>query len=156
MLKQFTQNQYRACKKFANNQADIENLGDFIREKREEAGLSIKQLASALDVPSGYLSDMEEGYAMTLGAAKIRLLPKHMNLPKEETAAFFDLAAKASGTMPLDIMDYMTKNESTRAFVRMAMYDGGAKAELCKRFMVNLVKMSDEAAESVLNNVDKK
>lgn len=75
-------------------------FGKLIRELRTEAGITLSQVADALDVSIVYVSDVERGKRPPFVPAKIRALA---NLLRESTTALLERAARERSSFEFDV-----------------------------------------------------
>ena len=96
-------------------------FGAFIRDRRIALGLSAREIATASGIQPSNLSRMEHG---TLAPAKddsrLRDLAIALALidSDEDFIQFSDLAAKATGSMPLDIKEIISQDEAVPLLLR--------------------------------------
>lgn len=98
-----------------------ENLtfGSFIKEKRISRGWSLRLLAEKLDVSLTYISDVESGKRYAFPKEKLLLLAEIFEIDTiKEKNLYLDLAAKTRDTIPLDVEEYILKNDVLITFVR--------------------------------------
>lgn len=62
-------------------------LGDLIRGRREEAGLSLQQLGDAVGLSKGYLSEIEHGSTVNIGLMAAVRLSIALGVPVNSLAA---------------------------------------------------------------------
>lgn len=74
------------------------SVGEIIKNRRQELGLSYRQLGRLLGVSPSTISKWEKGKVSTLREQNIEGLSRHLHLPKEA----FD---PSSGTLPQEDMD---------------------------------------------------
>ena len=74
------------------------SVGEIIKNRRQELGLSYRQLGRLLGVSPSTISKWEKGKVSTLREQNIEGLSRHLHLPKEA----FD---QNSGTLPQEDMD---------------------------------------------------
>ncbi len=100
-----------------NNES--KNFGLFVRQRREELGLSVRGMAAELDMTPTYLSDIEKGNrsAPTKYLDKIRIVLK---IPQEQTNPFCDLAFSSRGHQHEDINPYLGEHPVARVALRRA------------------------------------
>lgn len=127
----------------------MKKLGDFVQEKRKERNLTIRKLASLMEVNPAYIKDTEEGFTKLLTKQDLDKMAEVMNFTTKERHEMYDLAA--NGGLPEDITEYLLNNEDVKKFIRITMDGYPAKKELCRRFIKNLSKMSKKQAEKVLS-----
>jgi transcriptional regulator with XRE-family HTH domain len=98
-----------------------ENLtfGSFVKEKRLSRGWSLRLLAEKLDVSLTYISDVESGKRYAFPREKLLLLAEIFEIDTiKEKNLYLDLAAKTRDTIPLDVEEYILKNDVLITFVR--------------------------------------
>lgn len=130
------------------NKITEETFGRFVRDKREQMGLSVRALAQKLDISAVYLSDIEnfnrsaprkEGIMAKLAGALCL---------SEEEQQFLNKAALASRTEDID--NYLKDNPRVCMALRMAqeLPDETVNAEW-ERFIDRLIEInSEQDAES--------
>jgi transcriptional regulator with XRE-family HTH domain len=96
-------------------------FGDFVREKRLNAGINLRALAKELDIVPAYMSDIEKNHRYPPDKEKIYKIAKVLKLTEEEKNQMFDLAGEARvGTIAPDISDYVTSQNAARVALRKA------------------------------------
>lgn len=81
-------------------------FGEFVKEKRMKIeGLTVRKLATMLNISFTYLSDVENGRAKAFKPEILKKLPEILKLNKEEEEEFYDLAGKSQNMMPQDITE---------------------------------------------------
>jgi transcriptional regulator with XRE-family HTH domain len=94
-------------------------FGSFIKEKRIARGWSLRFLAEKLAVSLTYLSDVETGKRYAFPKEKLLLLAEIFEIDTlEEKHLYLDLAAKTRDTVPLDVEEYILKNDILITFIR--------------------------------------
>ena len=90
------------------------HFGEFIRSKRQsdDRELTLKDVATALDMSLSMLSDIEQGRRKPFDSDKIEAFCKFMNLDETERGLMYDLAARETRKIPEDIVDVMMYSES--------------------------------------------
>lgn len=98
---------------------DGRTFGQFLRQRREELGLTVRGFAKDIEMMPSYLSDVEKGnrHAPSKCLEKIRVL---LGVPEEEKQLFEDLAAATRGNGCPDINPYLDKKEIARVALRKA------------------------------------
>lgn len=102
-----------------NTNLDDRSFGRFVRQRREELGLTVRGMAAELDMTPAYLSDIEKGnrYAPTKHMDKLRKLLKVLD---DDEQAFLDLASANRGNQYEDINPYLGKQPLARVALRKA------------------------------------
>lgn len=98
---------------------DAHTFGRFVRQRREELGLTVRGFATQLEMTPAYLSDIEKGnrYAPKKYLDKLR---EALAVPEECTIEFEDLAAATRGNQYEDINPYLGKQPLARVALRKA------------------------------------
>ena len=98
---------------------DERTFGIFLRQRREELGLTLRELASKIQVTAAYLSDIEKGnrrapinYIGELGIA--------LGIMGDERLLFEDLANVTHKMACPDMEPYLRNKEIARVALRMA------------------------------------
>ena len=121
-----------------------ENFGDFVRSRRCEYGLSIRQFAQNLGISAVYLSDIENGKR----PAPLNLLPlfiSELKISQDELKPFMDLVNVSRQDYP-KINNYITKHPYAREFMNMA-----ASNNIPDDYFKNLIKLYNEDKENKNN-----
>lgn len=102
---------------------DQENVrfGDFIRTKRLELEITLRDMCERLGVSPAYLSDIETNRRYPMDNEKIELLIKELKLSDEDQETVYDLAGKErKGGVSLDLPEYIMDSK-VAPYVRMAL-----------------------------------
>lgn len=115
---------------------DISNrdkFGTWLRETRKEHGLSVRDLATSLNVSPAYISDIEKGnrHAPLNHLGKIAEL---FNIPEQELLYLTDLAG-CSHDNHIDINKYLGANPTARKAMRAAKNADLSDEEFLKIFL---------------------
>ncbi len=96
-----------------------DTFGEFIRDRRDELGLSVRKMAENLGMTPVYLSDIERGnrHAPTKFLEK---LAEELKISKFEEQDFYDLAAATRGFLYEDINPYLGQQPLARIALRKA------------------------------------
>lgn len=102
-------------------------FGIFLKEKRQQNGLSLRALGKQVELSHIYLYNIESGKKAPPSDDVIKRLANALNLDKKSRLLFFDIAANcksdADGSnyyIPVDISQYLNKNEDARNVIREA------------------------------------
>jgi transcriptional regulator with XRE-family HTH domain len=95
------------------------SFGEYVKERREALGKSIRGLASELDMTPAYLSDIEKGnrYAPEKYLEKIA---KVLCITGDDSYYFYDLAGKSRNNIYPDLVTYIGNTEIARVALRKA------------------------------------
>ena len=119
----------------------MKKFGEFIEERRKNAGITLRGLAAILDIAPSYMSDIEKGRRYPPDKEKLDEIAKHLMLSEDDKNLMFDLAAKEKeNTISLDLPEYIMEKDLARVALRRAR-DG---------------KLSDEGWQEVIDLIDKK
>ena len=102
-----------------NTAEDKLSFGRFVRQRREELGLTVRGFAQDLGITAAYLSDIEKGnrYAPKAFLEKLRT---GLKVPSEDMRDFEDLASATRGFQYEDINPYLGKQPLARVALRKA------------------------------------
>ena len=100
---------------------DKYTFGKCIRQQREDVGLSLRSVASNIGISAAYLSEIELGkrYAPTNNSNIIYKLLRVLEIPEEQVCYVMDMAY-TSRDYYKGIVDYVSKDEKLRKFIRIA------------------------------------
>lgn len=106
---------------------DNNAFGVFLKEKRQQNGLSLRALGKQVGLSHVYLYNIESGKKAPPNDAVIKQLANALKLDEKSRLLFFDIAAKcksdADGSnyyIPVDISQYLNKNEAAKNVIREA------------------------------------
>lgn len=103
----------------AQKELDRFSFGQFMRQRREELGMSVRGLAGELDLTPAYISDIEKGNR-SAPKSKFDELRKLLAISDEEATDFADLASATRGYQYEDINPYLGKKQIARVALRIA------------------------------------
>ena len=119
-------------------------FGQYIRNKRmrDPRELTLKDVSERLGLSISLLSDIEQGRRKPFDSERIDLFCDELQLPAEDKARMYDLAAKARREVPADIEDTMMySNIGDMARLALRMSNAGiANEDDWKRFIWELEK----------------
>ena len=87
------------------------NFGEFLREKRIESGISLRNLAKRLNISPAFLSDVENDHRNPFELKRLLLLSDILLLNKDDSNKMFDLAGEKRHSIPPDVEEYIMENE---------------------------------------------
>ena len=106
-------------------------FGIFLKEKRQQNGLSLRALGKQVELSHVYLYNIESGKKAPPNDEMIIRLANALNLDDKSRLLFFDVAAKCKSDsdssnyyLPVDISQYINENEDTRNVIRGANQKG--------------------------------
>ena len=121
----------------------MKKFGEFIEERRKNAGITLRGLAAILDIAPSYMSDIEKGRRYPPDKEKLDEIAKHFMLSEDDKNLMFDLAAKEKeNTISLDLPEYIMEKNLVRVALRKAR-DTNASDNKWKK----IIKILDESEE---------
>ena len=97
------------------NATDSINFGQYLTEKREERGLSLRKMAQELGVSATYLSGVEKSKYAPLIAERLENASAILELTSSEKDEMYDLASQQRDTIAPDLIEYI-KNHAYISF----------------------------------------
>ncbi len=94
-------------------------FGQYIKEKRESLGKSLRSVAADIGMAPAYLSDVEKGNRWP-PVKYLEKMIRVLQIPQSELNTFYDLAGDIrEGSYP-DLTDYIGKTDIARVALRTA------------------------------------
>ena len=122
----------------------MKRFGEFIEERRKKADITLRGLASLLDIAPSYMSDIEKGRRYPPDKEKLDEIAKILMLSEEDKNLMFDLAAKEKeNTISQDLPEYIMEKDLVRVALRKAR-DTNASDQKWQQ----IIKILDEREES--------
>lgn len=90
---------------------NYQTFGEFLRDKRVHAEISLRGLAKHLNISAAFLSDVEHNARNPFDIERLRLISTLLSLSEEETNEMYDLAGKKRGAIPLDVQEYISSEK---------------------------------------------
>ena len=115
------------------------NFGEFLQNKREDKGITLRRMAEMLGVSAPFLSDVEKGRRNSLDMDKLALLKQILNLSDDEYQTMLNLAGKQRKTVAPDLPEYIMDRDYVSAALRTARDLDAGEAEW-QRFVEELRK----------------
>lgn len=87
----------------------MKTYGEILKEKRESKGLTVRTVAGKIGISVTYLCDIESNhrhFPCKLSRQFIAIL----KMSKEESQELYDAIARANNDIPLDIKEYLLRN----------------------------------------------
>ena len=95
------------------------SFGEYVRQRRESLGKTLRGFAAELNIAPAYLSDIEKGYRPA-PRRHLQKFIKHLALEGSEIDVFYDLVgSEGRGGYP-DLNEYVAKTPLARAALRRA------------------------------------
>lgn len=104
---------------------NISTFGTFLREKRQQNNLSLRQLAKQVGLSHIYLYNIECGKKAPPNDVAIIKLGRALKLDKQSRYLFFDMAAYSKSEfdsdnyyLPIDMIQYLQEHSSLKDIIR--------------------------------------
>lgn len=95
------------------------SFGQYIRDKREALGKSLRSVAAEIEMAPAYLSDIEKGNRWP-PVKYLEKLAEVLTITGDELSVYYDLAGEIrEGSYP-DLTDYIGKTDLARVALRTA------------------------------------
>lgn len=114
-------------------------FGEYLKHKREEKQISLREVARTLGVSAPFLSDVENNRRGPLTEERLADLAKVLNLNEQEQAEMYDIVGKQKGLLAPDLNPYVTERPYVNAALRAAR-NLEANEEDWQRFVDDLIK----------------
>lgn len=114
-------------------------FGEYLKHKRDEKHISLRELARALNVSAPFLSDVENNRRAPLTEERLADLAEVLNLSDNEKAEMYDIVGKQKGLLAPDLNPYVTDRPYVNAALRTAR-NLEANEEDWQRFVDDLLK----------------
>ncbi len=114
-------------------------FGEYLKHKREEKQISLREVARTLGVSAPFLSDVENNRRGPLTEERLADLAKVLNLNEKEQAEMYDIVGKQKGLLAPDLNPYVTERPYVNAALRAAR-NLEANEEDWQRFVDDLIK----------------
>ncbi|MFA5546021.1 MAG: helix-turn-helix transcriptional regulator [Sphaerochaetaceae bacterium] len=114
-------------------------FGEYLKHKREEKQISLREVARTLGVSAPFLSDVENNRRGPLTEERLADLAKVLNLNEKEKAEMYDIVGKQKGLLAPDLNPYVTERPYVNAALRTAR-NLEANEEDWQRFVDDLIK----------------
>ncbi len=100
-----------------NSKLDKFSFGDFIRQRREELGLTIRTIVKQLEISPAYWCDIEKGSRLA-PCKLLNEMVKILKIDESDRNDFIDLAYLSHETCAPDLIEYLIANKSARIALR--------------------------------------
>lgn len=116
-----------------HSQRNRYTFGEFIAQRREELGLSMRECAAKLEISAVYLCDIEKGHrpAPTKLISKIKTL-LDINIYPENEKEFEDLLFLTRNECSPDLIQYLLASKEARQAIRLAIDNDISGSDLLK------------------------
>lgn len=115
------------------------NFGEYLKQKREEKQISLRELARRLEVSAPFLSDVENNRRTPLTEERLATLADVLNLSETEKAEMYDIVGHQKGLLAPDLNPYVNDRPYVNAALRTAR-NLEADEDDWKMFIEELIK----------------
>lgn len=95
-------------------------FGEFVKEKRQKVGITLRRFADILGIAPSYASDIEKSKRNAPTADILNKMIEVFELNEEEKSKMFDLAAQSKEAVAPDLKEYLCENDIVRVALRKA------------------------------------
>ena len=102
-------------------------FGVSLKEKRQEANMSLRELAHSIGVAHTYILNIENGSKAPPGDVILKKIANALHFDAQTAELFYDLAAMCKQNddgknlyLPTDVSEYIQKTESAKSAIRQA------------------------------------
>lgn len=113
------------------------NFGAFIRQKRVEQKITLRDMANRLGISAPFLTDVEKDRRNPFDMEKLEQLAEILQLSKEDNDQMLNLAGKKRNAVAPDLPEYIMNRDYVSAALRAAR-DLDAGEEEWNRFVEEL------------------
>lgn len=121
-----------------------DKFGVYVKTRREELGINLRDLAKILGISPAYLSDIERGNR-TAPLNHLDLIARELKIEDSELEFFYDIAGCTHHNWP-EINEYLASNRNARKAVRLARDKGLSEEE----FLEMVLKLGEESEQTEL------
>lgn len=114
-------------------------FGAYLKHKREEKQISLRELARRLGVSAPFLSDVENNRRTPLTEERLATLADVLNLNETDESEMYDIVGQQKGLLASDLNPYVTNRPYVNAALRTAR-NLEANEEDWQRFVDDLIK----------------
>ena len=121
-------------------------FGAFLKEKRQEANMSLRELAHSIGVAHTYILNIENGSKAPPGDVMLKKIANALHFDAQTAELFYDLAAMCKQNddgknlyIPTEISEYIQKTESAKSAIRRAN-----KLGYGNEFWIEIMKQLDD------------
>jgi transcriptional regulator with XRE-family HTH domain len=115
------------------------NFGEYLKKKREEKQISLRELARRLKLSAPFLSDVENNRRAPLTEERLATLADVLNLSETEKAEMYDIVGHQKGLLAPDLNPYVNDRPYVNAALRTAR-NLEADEDDWKMFIAELIK----------------
>ncbi len=116
-------------------------FGDFLRQKRQKANITLRLFAQMLGLSAPYVSDLENSNRYPPDSKILEKMIEILKLNPAEQEEFYDLAGEGRNEVAPDLTKYINENKMVRTALRRVK--GKATPEDWQRF-IEIVEGKDK------------
>lgn len=98
----------------------MDSFSSYIKGMRVKSGLSLREVATRMNISATYYTDVEKGRRHPMDFEKLMQFGDITGMTKEEINRMMDLAGRARGTVAPDVAAYIAENQCVGAALRLA------------------------------------
>lgn len=102
-------------------------FGEFIRQKRIEKGMGMRELSEMVGIAPSYLSDIEKGNRNAPNEDTVECIMFSLGLINNDYFMALDLAADTHEDIPADIKKYLLEHRELYTELRKKIYNEPVK-----------------------------
>ena len=129
---------------FNDKISNRDKFGTYVRNRRTELGISLRDMAEKLEITPAYLSDIERGNRKA-PIDHLEKLAVLLGVEESEMEFFVDLSGCTHSNWP-ELNEYLAENKSARDFMRLAKNMGLSGEEVLAA--VNQMAEEKESTEA--------
>ncbi len=95
-------------------------FGEFIKEKRQIKGFTLRSFADKIGIAPAYMSDIEKSKRNAPTKEILDKMIDRLGLSSDEISELYDLAAKSKDTVAQDLKEYVSDIQAVRVALRKA------------------------------------
>ena len=95
-------------------------FGEFIKEKRQNKGITLSAFADKVGIAPAYMSDIEKSKRNAPTQEILEKMIIVLELSDDEANELFDLAASSKNAIAQDLKKYVSDNQKVRVALRKA------------------------------------
>ncbi len=115
------------------------NFGEYLKHKRDEKQISLRELARCLGISAPFISDVENNRRAPLTDERLTDLANVLHLSEDEKAEMYDIVGRQKGQLAPDLNPYVNDRPFVNAALRTAR-NLEANEEDWQRFVEDLIK----------------
>lgn len=131
---------------YNKNISNRDKFGFYVRERRQELGITVRAMAEILGISPAYLSDIEKGNRMA-PLDYLDQMAAILAIEEDEREFFVDLSGCSHSNWP-EINEYLAKTKGARDAIRLAR-DYGLSEDEFLAIVVTYIEEKQKQGQSV-------